>query len=282
MGYISIGELMGDNATSASLNEETCAHIGLLAYKYECVAIENWAQKTLLQKLGADDYVVPDGPHLAYLLQVSTNCNWPPSLQELVEKQLLGTVSRGPVQLRRVLEIAENVGSRELAARAYYHYLRSQKWTLSLRERRDRYSGQVTPFPLANIGTLQLWGVSGLSILTDAQELCLYRGFISLSALRDQLRSMPEIERSRVPSTCFCLDSYRKLWSEHAQKLFADDSFNGVIEFLVEMKRRLSIDSWTGKYHTGGLCGCVQLRNEINSFLDGFDASLTRIFPAQL
>lgn len=281
IGRISINELTGDNAGGANLDEKTCAHIGLLAYKYECAGIENWAQNALLQKLGGDDRDISGSLDLAYLLQVSTNCNWPTSLTELVEKHLLNTVAAGPLQLKTVLETAESVGSNQLAARAYYHFLRSQKWSLSLRGRRDRNLGHASSLTLVS-APLEVWGDSGLDVLTDTQRLSLYRGFISLSALRGRLRTMPEVDRCKASPFCVCLEPHKKAWSDHAQEIWMEDSFNDVTEFLVEMKQRMGIDSWTSKSHTAGLCARVELRNEIDSFLDQFEASLTKFFPVHM
>ncbi|KAF9452909.1 hypothetical protein P691DRAFT_802766 [Macrolepiota fuliginosa MF-IS2] len=94
---------------------------------------------------------------------------------------------------------------------------------------------------------------------------------------------MPEVSRkSQVAENCTCLKPYEKKWREHAQKIWADDSFNDVTDFLVEMKRRLGIDSWTGMTHGEfGLCALVELKNEIDDFLDGFEANLADFFPGR-
>ncbi|KAF9445387.1 hypothetical protein P691DRAFT_777605 [Macrolepiota fuliginosa MF-IS2] len=299
--YAGIEELGGSNSANARLGEKECAHIGLLAHKYECLAIEKWAQGALIQRLSVDDHSGRPSRsisplRLGYILEVSTNCNWTSAVGDLVEKHLIHTIASSttpsPVCLRNlriVLEIAEGLGNGQLAARAYYHHLRSQKWCLALREREDRIAEKASRFSLRDDARrsdrwVNHWGDESLMMeLTEAQEVRLYRGFISLSALRGRLRNMPEVSRqSWVALDCTCLASHEKKWREHAQKIWVDDSFNDITDFLVEMKRRLSIDSWTGKAHSGpGSCALVELKDEINNFLGGFEASLTEFFPTR-
>ncbi|KAF9445386.1 hypothetical protein P691DRAFT_637196, partial [Macrolepiota fuliginosa MF-IS2] len=200
--YAGIEDLGDDNSTDTGPDEEKCAHIGLLAHKYGCAAIGGWAQEALVQRLSRDDHSDDSSTsispaRLEYILKVSTNCNWTSPVGKLVENHLINTIASptapSPVHLRMVLEIAEGLGNDQLAARAYYHHLRSQKWSLALKERRDRFVGQAGGFSLAMAARSEFWGDRGLRILTDAQELCLYRGYISLSALRGRMRNMPEV-----------------------------------------------------------------------------------------
>ncbi|KAF9452908.1 hypothetical protein P691DRAFT_822491 [Macrolepiota fuliginosa MF-IS2] len=80
--YAGIEELGSSNSENEKLDEEKCAHIGLLAHKYECVAIEKWAQEALIQRLNVGDRSVPSF-RLRYILEVSRNCRWAPAVRDL-------------------------------------------------------------------------------------------------------------------------------------------------------------------------------------------------------
>lgn len=296
-----------------NFDEETFAHIGLLAHKYECDTIEEWARQKLdlrlLQlsqsKIKTKKRSKPTGPAspqsvravkppegqpqspenlpikvLEYLIGTSTKCNWV-SVKKRAEQMLLDTIGSTPTpgksdhiqtQLREVLESADALGDDGLKARAYYVFLRHMKWTLSQNECRNRLSGVESPnmrFGLSDIANSNLW-CDSLYALTDAQKICLYRGFLGLMALRNQLRVVPE-----VGTKCACWAGLKEQWKIFAQK---DGLPDDPKLFIGEAKNAIS---WGLVSTHAGECGRTELLREVDNFLKEFDACLVNFFPTQ-
>ncbi|KAJ3575351.1 hypothetical protein NP233_g1166 [Leucocoprinus birnbaumii] len=150
--------------TVEDLDNEKVAHIGLMAHKYECDAMESWAKDTLLARLvDADDDLTNEC--LEYWLKVATQCFWPQSIVTAVESRLLNNISESsPQNLRVVIRIADNVESEVLKARAYYHFLHVHRWSLSPSQRGDRDLGGSS-FKLGDVTSMP-WSES-LVFLTD-------------------------------------------------------------------------------------------------------------------
>lgn len=295
-------EFEGPNG-AGNFDEETFAHIGLLAHKYECDLIEKWARAKLDQKLlglgksnkpsqpnlfdlwasnpfGSVRGQFPQSPEnlsikvLKYLIGTSIKCNWA-LVRETAEQLLLETIDNtspgvltSATQLSEVLKIASFLGSNELKAKAYYAFLCSAGWALSPKEHGRRSTENSDPkFVLGSTANHVWW--DSLDALTDAEKLCLYRGFHGLSALRSQLRVMPEVN-----TRCRCWNTLEGQWKTSAER---DGLPDDPKQFLEEVKR--GINGGRIGAHSGE-CGKSELLREVDKFLEGFDACLMNFFPA--
>jgi hypothetical protein len=147
-----------------------------------------------------------------------------------------------------------------LKAKAFYHFLRCHKWSLSPIEHNSTFS-------LAEASS-QNW-CDPLEFLTDHQKLRLHRGFIGLSALRGRLRSMP-----MVNTKCRCLFSLRKKWTEAAD---CGRDIKDPKEFVEGVRGHIVFD-----YEHAGACGWLELQDQIDNFLNTFDDNLVKFFPKHL
>lgn len=295
--YAGFQELEGPKRRE-SLNEERLGYIGWLAHKYECDTIEKWAEKTLDAELqaiihdskaraqlsslsflgGTQSFCnLPSIKTLGQLLCQSHECSWP-YVRKNIELLLLGTIqgtwsilgtSESAIELRRVLDIAGEVKDEALKARAYYAFIQSVNWCLSPRERRNRTGG--TAFTLKRRDR----NCDSLSALTDTQKICLYRGYLSFSSLRSELRNIPEVN-----VLCGCLGEVEKEWKSHARRLSGDHYFDDPKSFLEEMKRLLDLDSPEKRLNRkhGGECKIDQLSRDIDKFLIDMEVNLVHFF----
>ncbi|KAF5360711.1 hypothetical protein D9756_005036 [Leucocoprinus leucothites] len=259
-----------NNLQPEDLDKEKVAHIGLMAHKYGCDAMENWAKDTFLTKL-EDEEEDFTNECLEYWLRVATQCYWPRNVVAVSESRLLDSISEeNPHHLRDVIRIADNVESEGLKARAYYQFLRCHEWSLSPPQRADRAAGGFT-FMLANAATIPWF--EPLTFLTDSQKLRLHHGYIALSALRDQMRRMPSVDID-----CSCTARLRKRWAQEGEKMSLDWFYLDPKEFLQSMRYKL--EPWVCDNHEPGVaCGLAMFRSQVDGFLDTFDDNLVRFFP---
>jgi hypothetical protein len=110
-----------------------------------------------------------------------------------------------------------------------------------------------------------------LDSLTDAQKICLYRGFHALFSLRDGLQRAPVV-RALGSHNCQEFRSLKEKWETVAKEL--QTLPRGPREFISEIKKRLD---WSECAAREG-CRIRLLLARIDGFLNDFDTILIEVF----
>ncbi|KAJ3571942.1 hypothetical protein NP233_g3410 [Leucocoprinus birnbaumii] len=253
--------------------DKTYTHIASLSHKYACDSIEKWARELLDAKLdqavGQTQNTIKKST-LEYIVGTSMQCGWVQT-QKSSEKLLLRYTGGTPASLSRMLRFAESVCSPQLKARAFYAFLGAIGWNVC-----PAPTGRISLDLTREDTTVQVWW-DPWEAFTDGEKITLYRGFLGLSRLRDQLRLMPKLNGGDNSCQCIRYDSLRSRWDRHALE---SSHIKDPKEFLIEVESRLKTDSNPRLRCSSQNCATVRLCQDLKHFIESFDGRLMIFFPA--